>query len=281
MNTPRQLLCATVLVPSLLLGAAFAAHAQSQRTEEAAPRAVTKAELKAPSEYNAVRATAVIDKNVNGADEKSVGKILDLVIDLTTGKVRYAMLEFDPGMLKGEKIFAVPLRELAFAGADRPLVYKTMSRDVLENAGIDKKDWKRALDNRRYLEGLDRHYGFTPPRGKARSMLASELLGKDVKSRAGKDIGDLKELVLDMSAGRVHYAVLAFDPSWLAGEKLYAFKMSEFKLAQVKGRDGDLTLDVDKSMIDSMKDFDAKRWSNLNDADREAFINTVPNKARR
>ena len=160
---------------------------------------------------------------------------------------------------------------------DKPLLYKIMSRERIEKAGVEKPDWKKALDNRRYLDGLEQTYGVSPPAGDARSMRASDLIGKDVNSREGKDIGDIKDLVLDMGAGRVDYAVLAFDPSWTAAEKLFAFQLSAFKLTD--GKD-ELMLDVDKSRVEAMKNFDAKRWANLNTLNRDEFINPPPGMKR-
>ncbi|MEJ7687292.1 MAG: PRC-barrel domain-containing protein [Variovorax sp.] len=95
-------------------------------------------------------------------------------------------------------------------------------------------------------------------------------------SRDGKDIGDIKDLVVNMAAGKVHYAALAFDPSWAAPAELYAFPLRDFNLTA--DRD-DLVLDVDKSKVHAMKKFDAKRWDELNDrvwvADMDHYLVTV------
>lgn len=71
--------------------------------------------------------------------------------------------------------------------------------------------------------------------------------------------------------------MLAFDPSWTKGEKLYAFPLTAFKLEKDKD---DLMLDVDKSMVDAMKAFDAKKWEHLNDLKHEAFVNPAPMSTR-
>ncbi|RZA21552.1 MAG: PRC-barrel domain containing protein, partial [Proteobacteria bacterium] len=192
---------------------------------------------------------------------------------VNTGDVRYALLEFDPGFFKSEKLFAVPVKELKKDGDKDALRYLDASRQKMERAGVDKADWKKAVDNRRYVEGLDQNYGYKPVAGTSRSFRASELIGKDVNSRAGKDIGDIKELVVDLNASKISYAVLAFDPSWTAGEKLYAFPLTAFKMNKDKD---DLMLDVDQSMIASMKAFDANKWSSLNDLRHDEFVNPTP-----
>lgn len=225
--------------------------------------------------YHAVRASDLIGKSVQGSEKKSVGEIKDLIINVNTGDVRYALLEFDPGFLKSEKLFAVPINALTMGADHKSLSYQNMSREKLERAGVDKADWKKAIDNQRYVDGLDKTYGFQPPADTARSVRASKLIGKDVNSRAGKGIGEIKELVIDMGAAKVHYAVLAFDPSWVSREKLFAFPLTAIKMTANKD---DLVLDVDKSMIAAMKSFDSKRWGSLNDLNRDDFINPAPSR---
>ena len=256
-------------IPALLLAlGAPAAYAQTTNTAAPVPSAMTKA----PS-YHAIRASVVIGKGVRDANDKDLGKIRDLIVDVTTGNVRYAILEFDPGFFKSDKLFAVPLKDLAFVADDKDLVYKNMNRQQLEKTGMAKADWQKALDNRRYVEGLDKNYGFKPPAGDAHSFRASKLIGKDVNNRAGKDIGQINDLVVDMGANKVSYAVLGFDPTWFGKEKLFAFPLASFVM--VNGKD-DLVLDVDKPKLEAMKSFDAGRWAHLNDLDRDTFVNGAP-----
>lgn len=263
-------------IPALVIGLASGAAAQTTASpmSKEQPVAVSAKKMKAqPATTHAVRASELIGMKVNGAQGKNVGEIKDLIVNVNTGDVRYAVLEFDPGFFKSEKLFAVPLKELSMDGDKKMLRYSEASRQKMEMVGVDKADWKKAVDNRRYVDGLDENYDFKPPTGTSRSFRASELIGKNVNSRAGKDIGDIKELVVDLAQAKVSYAVLAFDPSWTAGEKLYAFSLTAFKLEKDKE---DLMLDVDKSMVASMKAFDANKWTHLNDLKQDQFLNPAP-----
>jgi len=265
---PTTFLNASIILTAVCGGMLPAFVHGQEKPIKSAPTAVD-----AQHAYRAVRASELIGKNVQGSQKKSVGEIKDLIINVTTGDVRYALLEFDPGFFQSEKLYAVPISALTLGADNKSLLYLDMSRDKLQKTGVDKADWQKAVDNRRYIDGLDKNYGFQPPAGTARSIRASKLIGKDVNSRAGKDIGEIKELVIDMSASKVHYAVLAFDPSWVSSEKLFAFPLTAFKMRANKD---DLELDVDKSMIAAMKSFDAKRWGSLNDLNRVDFINPAP-----
>lgn len=223
----------------------------------------------------AVRASMVIGMDVQGAAGKSVGKIKDLIVNLNNADVRYAVLEFDPGFFQSPMLFAVPLSALSYVAEGKPLLYKEVTRAQLDRAAVDKADWQKALDNSRYVSALDQNYGYKPPGGEARSMRASSLIGKDVDNRSGKSIGEIQELVLDMGAGKVQYAVLAFDPSWFTLEKMFAFPLTAF--TTVRDRD-DLMLDVDRSTLQSMKNFDATNWGRLNDLNRDEFVNQPTSK---
>ena len=224
----------------------------------------------AASAYRAARASKLIGMDVQGTAGKNVGKIKDLIVNLKTTDVRYALLEFDPGFFQSEMLFAVPVSALKFVADDKPLLYKEGSREKLEKAAVSKADWQTARDNSRYVSALDQNYGYQPPTGEAKSMRASELIGKDVDNRAGNGIGEIQDLVLDMGSGKVHYAVLAFDPSWFSRDKMFAFPLTAFTLARDKD---DLMLDVDRTTLQSMKSFDAAHWGHLNDLNRDEFIN--------
>jgi len=259
----------TVALAAAIASLSCVAIAQTTGADKT-PMAVTPAAAPAASGYSGVRASKVIGMDVQGAAGKNVGKIKDLIVNLNTGDVRYAVLEFDPGFFKSEKLFAVPLSGMKFVSDDKPLVYKEITRAQLDKTAVDKADWQKAVDNSRYVSALDQNYGYKPPTGEARSMRASRLLGKNVDNRAGKGVGEVKDLVLDMGANKVHYAVLAFDPSLFSREKMFAFPLTSFTTTRDKD---DLMLDVDRNTLQSMKNFDDTHWGRLNDLNRDEFIN--------
>jgi len=226
--------------------------------------------------YRALRASQLIGKDVKSPQGKSLGKIEDLIVDMNTGQVRYSMLKFDPGVFAGERLIAVPTTELRMSRDKDELVYSNMTRERLEKAGVEKGRWPGVLRDRAYLAGLDRTYGVVQPSTDRRAYSASELIGKDVKNRQGNDIGEIRDLVINMSAQTVHYAVLTFDPSWVAPEKLYAFPLRTFNFTD--GKD-ELVLDVDKAKLQAMRSFDQRLWSKLNDpvavADVDRYFVTI------
>ena len=55
-----------------------------------------------------------------------------------------------------------------------------------------------------------------------RLMGADTLMGEDVYNQRGEDLGDIKEIMLDMNNGKIAYAVLSFGGFLGMGDKLFA-----------------------------------------------------------
>ncbi|MEJ7687291.1 MAG: PRC-barrel domain-containing protein [Variovorax sp.] len=89
-----------------------------------------------------MRASTLIGKSVRGNDGKNVGQIRDLMVNMNTGDVHYAMLEFDAGIFKPEQLFEVPIKELRMAADGDDLSYN-MSKERLERVSVNRGDWKQ------------------------------------------------------------------------------------------------------------------------------------------
>ena len=95
-----------------------------------------------------------------------------------------------------------------------------------------------------------------------RLMGADTLIGNDVYNAAEEDLGDIKEIMLDMTTGRVAYAVLSFGGVLGMGEKLFAVPWDALKLDTVNER---FTLNIDKDRLESAPGFDKDHWPDMAD----------------
>jgi sporulation protein YlmC with PRC-barrel domain len=207
--------------------------------------------------------------SVRDAQGKNIGQIDDMIVDMNTGQVRYAMLRFDPGIMSGEKLFAVPTTQLKMP-ADRNDIVYNVDRARLEQAAVERSEWnERFLQDGERVARLDRAWGVRQPAQGAGAHRASDLIGKDVNSRSGESIGEIEELIVNMAQQKVHYAVMKFDQGWGSPERRYVLPLRSFELSRDKD---DLVLNVDKSKLQSMKSFDQNLFSNLNDRNRLAEI---------
>lgn len=94
-------------------------------------------------------------------------------------------------------------------------------------------------------------------------MGADTLIGNDVYNLKDEDLGDIKEIMLDMRTGRVSYAVLSFGGFLGMGDKLFAVPWNALTLDTVNKR---FTLNVEKDRLESAPGFDQDAWPNMADA---------------
>ena len=95
-----------------------------------------------------------------------------------------------------------------------------------------------------------------------RLMGANTLIGDDVLNRSGENLGDIKEIMLDMNTGQVAYAVLAFGGILGIGEKLFAVPWQALKLDTVNKC---FTLDASKDQLRHAPGFDPDAWPDMED----------------
>ena len=88
------------------------------------------------------------------------------------------------------------------------------------------------------------------------------LLGNDVYNEEGKDLGDIKEIMLDMASGKISYAVLAFGAFLGMGEKLFAVPWDALTLDTEHKR---FVLNVEKERLKRAPGFHKDKWPNMAD----------------
>ena len=93
-------------------------------------------------------------------------------------------------------------------------------------------------------------------------MGANTLDGNDVFNRQGEDLGDIKEIMLDMSNGRVAYAVLSYGGFLGMGDKLFAVPWSALTLDTINKR---FTLSVSVEALKEAPGFDKECWPSMTD----------------
>ncbi|MEH0167079.1 PRC-barrel domain-containing protein [Roseateles sp. MS17] len=95
-------------------------------------------------------------------------------------------------------------------------------------------------------------------------MGANTLIGNEVYNKDAENLGDIKEIMLDMRNGRVSYAVLSFGGVLGLGEKLFAVPWSALRLDTVRKC---FVLHVSKDRLRTAPGFDKNKWPDM--ADRE------------
>ena len=86
-------------------------------------------------------ASSIIGDKVHNEKGEHMGKIEDIMIDLSTGKIEYVVIEFGGFLTIGTKYFAIPFNLLK-VDPDQNLFRFNQPREILEKApGFDMSHW--------------------------------------------------------------------------------------------------------------------------------------------
>jgi len=93
-------------------------------------------------------------------------------------------------------------------------------------------------------------------------MGADTLIGNNVVNHKGDDLGEIKEIMLDMRSGKVGYAVLSFGGFLGMGKKLFAVPWNALTLDT---KNKCFVLNVEKDRLKDAPGFDTDKWPNMAD----------------
>ena len=86
-------------------------------------------------------ATSIIGDKVRNEKGENMGKIADIMIDITSGKIEYVVIEFGGFLTIGEKYFAIPFSLLRVDPVNKMFVFN-QPKEMLEKApGFDMNHW--------------------------------------------------------------------------------------------------------------------------------------------
>jgi len=275
MNVNKKLL-RSCLIATLAVGTAGGLVAQDQNkdrttTDRNAPATqTTKTTAGAPDKAN--KASGLIGMNVRNQTDEKLGDIKDIVVDLQSGKVSYAVL--DGGGVFQDKLFAVPMTAFT-TSSDRSYLVLNANKARMETAkGFDKNTWPNVSnpdfgsepfwEKKAGLDDLPDVPGLTTSRTGAPEKLnkASGLIGTAVRNQSNEKLGDIKDLVIDLNSGKVSYAVL--DAGGIIKDKMFAVPLSAF----IPGNDRNtLVLNADKQRLENSKGFDRNSWPAVSNPD--------------
>ena len=106
------------------------------------------------------RASQLTGLNVKNSEGESLGTVEDIVMDVESGKVAYVALSFGGLFGVGDKLFAVPYRQMKFMhGKDEMYFVLNVPKDRLKAApGFNKSNWPDFADPQ-WMKSIDDFYG--------------------------------------------------------------------------------------------------------------------------
>ncbi|HLU76491.1 MAG TPA: PRC-barrel domain-containing protein [Burkholderiales bacterium] len=258
---------AAALTP-VLAGMTLAFNVQAANETQStvtAPGAQHGQSAEAQQQMQDVRASELIGTAVEGSDGKRLGDIEDLVIDLNSQRVHYAVLGHGGIAGIGEKLFAYPVSALQ-PGQEGRLRLNVSAEKLKDAPGFDRQHWpKWGKDD--YQARVDRYYGeATPvkPDEDPRYVRASDFIGKDIKDRSNQDVGEIEDVIVNMKDGSLHYLLVEFD-DWHENNAGRLFAVAPNGLRADPEDKDDLKLDVDRQTLASAPGIEIKRLRDKRD----------------
>jgi sporulation protein YlmC with PRC-barrel domain len=103
-------------------------------------------------------ADTLIGDDVYNSQEEKLGDIKEIMLNVTTGKIAYAVLSYGGVLGLGEKLFAVPWAALKLDPANKRFVLEISKERLKDAPGFDKDNWPNMADET-WTKGLDNYYG--------------------------------------------------------------------------------------------------------------------------
>ncbi|HEX6143307.1 MAG TPA: PRC-barrel domain-containing protein [Geminicoccaceae bacterium] len=91
-------------------------------------------------------ASSLIGDKVTNHQNESLGKIEDIMIDMGSGRVAYAVLSFGGVAGIGDKYFAVPWQALRLDAPNKQFILNVTKERLKEAEGFDKNNWPAMAD---------------------------------------------------------------------------------------------------------------------------------------
>ncbi|MBB3209195.1 sporulation protein YlmC with PRC-barrel domain [Rhodopirellula rubra] len=107
---------------------------------------------------------------------------------------------------------------------------------------------------------------------------ASQLIGQNIYNKAEESIGEINDVVMDASTGKIAYVAVSYGGMLGLGDSLFAVPFKAFKCT--KEQDGDdyhMCLDVTKQQLENAKGFNQDRWPAAADKQFMAGLNKMYN----
>ena len=225
------------------------------------------------------RSADLIGLDVRNKAGEEIASINDLVIDLKSGEVRYAALSSGGVAGFGGKMFAVPWHAMTFMMGEpnktdsRYFVFDVTKQQLEQSEGFDTSKWPNVADPKWASMVKGEHQAKTEEHADSANrptvayetvFRASKIKGLDVRNDANEDLGDVDEVVIDVTKGHVKYLVLSHGTILTGGNKLFAIPLSAITLAHASDKSY-ILFNVSQDTLKNAPGFDKNNWPNMGD----------------
>ena len=166
-----------------------------------------------------LRVSQLKNMDVVDARGQDIGEISEVVVDMQSGRIHAAVVEFGGFMGVGDKQYAFPVSRLNQGKQANQLVLDVDKQKLEDAEGFARNQWPAMGDDywgrvgggQAASGGSKKGQEKQAQQGKRNLVRASEFIGRDVQDKSGQDVGDVQDLVLDVRKGRVSNVVIDVD----------------------------------------------------------------------
>ena len=106
-------------------------------------------------------ANTLVGNDVSNHKGETLGDIKEIMLDMRTGKVAYAVLAFGGFLGMGEKLFAVPWSALILNTHDKSFIINVDKERLQKAPGFDKDKWPNMADQA-WMKEIHAYYDIKP-----------------------------------------------------------------------------------------------------------------------
>jgi sporulation protein YlmC with PRC-barrel domain len=213
------------------------------------------------------RANKILGMQIRDAEDKKIGKVKDLAVDLRSGRVLEVIVGSGGVLGVDERFVAVPPGRFSRDGKS---LRSAVDRERLKGApAFQWANWEASVEHGKVVESYE-YFGSKEDLADWRrdgrkdesvqlseTRQASRLLGAKVRNRAGEDIGKIENLLVDLPAGRVVEVIVATGGFLGLGDELSAVPPQAFSPGVERDT---FALDTTKETLNQAPHFRATEW---------------------
>lgn len=117
--------------------------------------------LDAAATRSTLSAGTLIGDRVNNRAGENVGTLKDIMLDLESGHIAYAVISCGGFLGMGDKLFAVPWNALELDSTNHAIIFDVDRDRLMQAPGFDKDNWPDMSD-RTWGVGVHEFYGTRP-----------------------------------------------------------------------------------------------------------------------
>ena len=233
-------------------------YAASQGSPNAAPQP--------QAQRQDMRVSRLLGMEVQDRRGDTVGRVKDLIIDSRDGQVRFAVIDAGGFIGIGDHRTAVPITRVR-ASMDRDHIVTDMTAEELQRFPSyppgERPDWNDAGFLGRF--GDQSLVAPTPTNayGKDwtghRMRRASDVLDAKLQDRDGWNIGEVRDLVVNLQTGKVKYGVAKLDTRWADDDRLVVLHPRDMR----RGADGGLVVVSNRQALGNAPMVSEDRWEDF------------------